>query len=61
MPREVRYTGSFVTVGEDGTERTVHVFTEIIDVGTLKDPHAEAEGSPDCGGDMPSKSCYRRS
>ena len=44
MPKEGRHTGSFVAVGEDGTERTVHMFTDILDAGTRADPHRELPG-----------------
>ena len=44
MAKEVRHTGSFVAVSEDGAERTIHIFTDILDARTFNDPHAELPG-----------------
>jgi len=44
MLKEIRHTGSFIAVGEDGSERKLHIFTQIIDAGTLDNPDAELEG-----------------
>jgi hypothetical protein len=44
MLKEIRHTGSFVAVGEDGTEQTIHIYTHIIDAGTRANPYAELQG-----------------
>ena len=44
MPKDVRHTGSFTAVGEDGEAHRIDIFTDIIDAGTVADPDAEMEG-----------------
>ena len=44
MVKGIRRTASFVAVGENGVERTIHVFTGIHDVGHWEDPHAKLTG-----------------
>lgn len=44
MAKEIRKTGSFVAVGEDGAEHTIYISTTILDAGTRADPNAEVEG-----------------
>lgn len=38
------YTSSFWATGDDGSEYSIDVFTDIIDVGTFSDPIATVEG-----------------
>jgi len=44
MAKEIRKIGSFVAMGEDGMEHTIHIFTDILDAGTRADTNAELEG-----------------
>ncbi len=44
MVKYVRHTGSFVAQAEDGSDRLMHVWTKIHDVGTFADPEAELRG-----------------
>lgn len=44
MGKETRNTGSFVAVGEDGMEHTIHITSEIAGMGTRGNPNAERKG-----------------
>ena len=42
--KRVDPTGRFTATGEDGRSYTVDVFTEVQDVASSVDPHAERQG-----------------
>ena len=44
MIKEVRRTGSFVAVDNEGNEYTIHVYTKILDASTMGNLGAEKEG-----------------
>lgn len=44
MLKDIRHTGSFRAVSENGTEHMVHVFVEILDASSHDDPDGELEG-----------------